>query len=131
MEAEAFFRVVALRKGKFKSVEFRLREGEKGLSLFAALPGFRPAVLLEAVRDIGKRGDLAVAAIRGEDLRRLGLKLISTPGGTAVAEINAAHCEARISFFRKLWLMLIRKSVQEYFNERFSEPLCAAAQLLD
>jgi hypothetical protein len=35
MEEKELLRVVNLRRGKLKAAEFKLREGEKGLSLFA------------------------------------------------------------------------------------------------
>ena len=61
-------RVVTLRKGKLKSVEFKLREGEKGLSLFAYRGQPGPAEVIEAVRAMGKQGDLAAAVISAHRL---------------------------------------------------------------
>jgi hypothetical protein len=54
MEVNELLRVVSLRKGKLKPAEFKLREGEKGLSLFAYRDPPGPAEVIEAVRAMGK-----------------------------------------------------------------------------
>jgi hypothetical protein len=107
-----------------------LREGETGLSLFATAD-VSPSAVLEAVREAGKQGELAVALLTDATLRRLGLHLVAIPGGTSVAAVNATHHEARLGRFRQLWLALIRKPLHEYFNEGFSETLAREARLLD
>ena len=63
-------RVVALRKGKLKPVEFRLRPGEHGLSLFRLVNSETPDRVLEAVRLMGKTGDLAAAVIDSQSFLR-------------------------------------------------------------
>src|SRR5438270_14015181 len=84
MEPDSFLRVVTLRRGKLKSVEFRLREGESGLSLFAATADIPPSAVLEAVREAGKQGELAVALVSGALLWRLRLHHGSPSGVSAV-----------------------------------------------
>lgn len=124
-------RVVRVRKGYFKAVEFQLRPGETGLSVFAASPELSSERLLQAVRDAGKQGELAVALVPVRVIRELGLVLIHTSGGTPDAEINAFHREVRIKWMVRLWLWFRRRPLHEYFNEEFSARLCASARLED
>ena len=102
MEAKELLRVVNLRRGKLSPAEFRLREGEKGLSLFAHQEQPGSAQVIEAVRAAGKRGDLRAAAIPAREIRDLRLTLVQTRGGTPSAEVNAVHCEARLPWLRRL-----------------------------
>jgi hypothetical protein len=131
MEVPAFFRVVALKKGKVKPSEFRLREGESGLSLFAFTGQLAAAVIVEAVREAGKQGELAAAVIPRKVFDELGLRLKKTPGGTPDEAVNALHYEARLPLSRCLlaWLRGIR--THDYFNEHLSEKLLQRAKLWD
>ncbi len=131
VEVEQFLRVVTLRKGKLPPTEFRLREGEKGLSLFAHQEQPDPAQVIEAVRAAGKKGDLKAAAIRAETIRRLGLAMVQTTGGALLGEVNAIHYEARLPWRRRFLLLLRGVRPRDYFNEYLSPELCAAARLLD
>src|SRR5207249_3667228 len=97
---------VCLRKGRLKPAEFRLRPGERGLSLFRRVGQPGPVEVVAAVRAAGKQGDLAAAAISAEAIRALGLVLVSSPGGTAEPEVNRLHAEARLSFWSALWTRL-------------------------
>src|SRR5690349_21008868 len=106
---ENLLRVVSLRQGKLKPAEFRLREGERGLSLFAHRASPSPDEVVAAVRAAGKKGEFAAAAFAVKGLRTLGLRLVPTQGGTPVAEVNAIHCEARLSWFRRFYLWLLRR----------------------
>jgi urease accessory protein UreF len=92
MDATELLRVVALKKGKLKSGEFRLRGGERGLSLFARVKEPSPQEVLDAVRSAGKQGELAVAVIAATAVRELGLSIVATRGGTPSEAVNAIHC---------------------------------------
>lgn len=129
MAGREFLRVVCLRRGKLKVSEFRLRPGERGLSLFRRVAVPSPGDIVAAVRAAGKQGDLAVALLTATDLSRLGLRILATPGGTGDEVVNAVHVEARLSRWRILWLRLSGVVVDEYFNDRFSEALLAASRL--
>jgi hypothetical protein len=131
MEVSDLLRVVALRKGKIKPAEFRLRPGEKGLSLFALIeqPGLDDVI--RAVRAAGKQGDLVAAVFAVRDLRAMGLRIVATKGGTQVAEVNAIHFEARIPWWRSLFLRIRGRSVDQYFNEQHSARLAERAKLLE
>lgn len=131
MEVRELLRVVALRNGKLKPAEFRLREGETGLSNFACRDRPGPLEVLDAVRRAGKQGDLAAAVIRAEEIDRLGLVLKQTPGGTSSVEVNAIHYEARLRWARRLLLRLRRQRVHDYFHEQVCPKLWAAASVLD
>jgi hypothetical protein len=131
MEVSAFLRVVALKKGKLKPAEFKLREGEQGLSLFAHGKQPAPADVIEAVRAAGKQGELGVAVLPRKAIEKLGLKMIRTPGGTPVEEVNAIHYEARFPIFRRFFLRLRGVRLHEYFNEHLSDQLFRVAQLPD
>ena len=131
MEVKQFLRVVTLRKSKLPPAEFRLREGEKGLSLFAHQEQPGAAQVIEAVRAAGKKGDLKAAAILAAEMRKWGLAVVPTTGGTPVREVNAIHYEARLPWWRKLLLRLRGVRPHDYFNEFLSPKLCAAARVLD
>jgi hypothetical protein len=64
-------------------------------------------------------------------VRRLGLKLVRTPGGTPDPAVNALHVEARLSWWRRLVLLVRRVPVHEWFNERITPELAAAAKLIE
>ena len=130
-EINEFLRVVALRKGRLNRSEFSLRRGEQGLSLFARVDRPSPAAVIEAVRALGKRGDLAAAVIPAEEIRALGLTLVRTRGGTSEAEVNAIHYEARVSWLRRCIVRLRGIQLPDYFNEHLSHRLCALARVLD
>lgn len=131
MEATRLLRVAALRRGKLSPAEFRLREGEKGLSLFAHQEQPGPSQVIEAVRAAGKKGDLKAAVVPAEDIRKLGLTLVRTRGGTPSDEVNAIHYEARLPWLHELMLRLRGVRPVDYFNERLAPSLCAAARLTD
>jgi hypothetical protein len=131
MQAKEFLRVVTLRKGRLKPAEFRLREGDKGLSLFARVDHPGPNAVLEAVRAAGKQGNLGAAVITAGEIRALGLRLVQTVGGTPHGAVNAIHCEARLPVLRKLVLRLRGIRLNDYFNEHLSPRLCALARVLD
>ena len=131
MEAKGYLRIVTLRKGKIKAADFRIREGEKGLSLFAWTDSPDPNAIKEAVQAMGKQGDLGVAALRVQDLEKLGLVLVQTPGGTGSSMVNSLHFEARLTWLRRILLGFRGISVVEYFNTHLSQRLCAAARLLE
>jgi hypothetical protein len=123
--------VVVVRKGKVKPSEFRLRDGEIGLSLFRAAEQPNPEAIIAAVRAAGKQGELGVAEIPVSMVRQLGLRLVPTPGGTPDPAVNALHVEARPSWWRQLVLRFRRASVHEWFNQRIAPALAAAAKLVE
>jgi hypothetical protein len=131
MEAQELFRVAALRNGKLKPVEFKLRRGEKGLSLFAHTNNPDPVEVIEAVEGAGKQGDLVAAIIPAQELRALGLILVQTRGGTSNSRVNGIHFEARLPFLRRLFLPLRGIRLHDYFNDHFSLKLCALARVLE
>lgn len=124
-----FLRVVRLRKGKLKPTEFMLREGERGLSLFASVEYPSSDDVLDAVRSAGKQGELAVAVIQASDLKALGLTCIRCPGATPNPEINAIHYEIRPSLVWRLSCWIRGRSVHDSFNEQFSERILELAKL--
>ena len=130
MEPKELLRVVALHKGKVKPVEFRMREGEIGLSLFARAERPSATDVVDAVRAMGKQGDLAIAVISAREITALGLSIVRTPGGTPVPEVNAIHFEARLPFLRSLLVRLRGTALHEYFNHQFSDRLFEVAQVL-
>lgn len=129
MDNTELLRVVTLRKGKLKPVEFRIRQGERGLSLFWCKDRSTAESVVEAVRAMGKHGDLGAAILQTDEIRALGLRLVRTPGGTGVPEIDAMHVEARLPLLRQLWLFLRGIRPYDYFNEHLSPQLCAIARL--
>jgi hypothetical protein len=128
---EELLRVVVTRRGKVRPTEFRLREGEIGLSLFRKADSPGPGAIIEAVRAAGKQGELAVAEIPVSVIRELGLRLVHTPGGTPDADVNGLHVEARVPWLKRLVLALRRRPVHEYFNESMTPRLAAAARLIE
>jgi hypothetical protein len=106
-----------------------LRSGERGLSLFARVPQPGPDEVIAAVRAAGKQGDLVAATISRRVLPELGLMIVPTPGGTPVPDVNGLHAEARLPRWRALLLRLVGRRTDEYFNDRFSERLLAAARV--
>src|SRR5436309_868275 len=98
--SSAFLRSAAERR----PTEFRLRPGDRGLSLFALVDDPGPNAVIEAVRAAGKQGDLAAAVFEIADLRRLGLVIVRTNGGTLDPAVNAIHMEARLPRWRE-WLL--------------------------
>jgi hypothetical protein len=128
---DGVLRVVVARRGKVKPVEFRLREGETGLSLFRTADQPDPKAIIAAVRAAGKQGELGVAEISVTVFRRLGLSLVPTPGGTPDPAVNALHVEARLSWWRRLVLRFFRVPMHDWFNERITPVLAAAAKLVE
>ena len=124
-------RVVVVRKGKVKPTEFRLRDGEVGLSLFRSADRTRPEAILEAVRAAGKRGELDVVEIPSSVFHRLRLVLVPTPGGTADPAVNALHVEAQPSWWRRLVLRFRGVPIHDWFNETITPELAAAAKLVE
>jgi hypothetical protein len=124
-------RVVVVRKAKVRPTEFRLREGEIGLSLFRTAELVGPQVIIAAVRAAGKQGDLGVAEIPLGVVRRLGLRLVPALGRTPYPAVNALHVEAQASRWRRLVLACLRVPVHEWFNERITPALAAAAKLVE
>jgi hypothetical protein len=87
--------------------------------------------IIAAVRAAGKQGDLGVAEIPAALFRRLGLKLVRTPGGTPDPEVNALHVEARPSWWRRLILRFRSVPIHEWFNQQITPELAVAAKLLE
>jgi hypothetical protein len=131
MAATHYLRVVTLRKGRLKPGEFTLRKGERGLSLFAVAPRPAPQDIIEAVREMGKSGDLRAAEISGLDLKKMGLDLIKTLGNTGIPEINAIHYEARIPWYRLFFLWFRGWRKRDYFNSVLSPEICSRAKILE
>lgn len=131
MPDNGLLRVVVVRKDKVKSIEFRLRDGEIGLSLFRAAVLSNPQAIIAAVRAAGKQGELGVAEIPLSVFRWLGLRLVRTPGGTPDPAVNALHVEARPPWWRRLVLWFRRVPVHEWFNEHITPKLAAAAKLIE
>ena len=124
-------RVVVARKGKVKATEFRLRDGERGLSLFrnANPPGIE--AIIAAVKTAGKQGDLAVVEIPVRVILELGLRLVPTKGGTPDDDVNRLHVEARLSRWRELVLWFRRMRIHDWFNEHATPKLAAAAKQIE
>jgi hypothetical protein len=131
MEEREFLRIVALRSGKLKPAEFKLREGEKGLSLCAHRAEPNAREVIDAVRAAGKQGFLAAAVIPAQQIASLGLRLLQTQGGTLAPRVNAIHYEARVPFLRKLFLRLWGIRHHDYFNDYLSPKLWALARVLE
>ena len=94
MPDEGMLRVVVVRKGKVRPTEFRLRDGEVGLSLFRSVDSIGPEAILAAVHAAGKQGELGVVEIPVRVFRWFRLRLVPTPGGTPDPAVNALHVEA-------------------------------------
>jgi hypothetical protein len=128
---EELLRVVVVRKGKVKPAEFRLRDGEIGLSLFRVTESPGAETIIAAVRAAGKQGDLGVAEIPVGVFQRLGLRLVRTIGGTPDPAVNELHIEARPTRWRRFVLRLRRRPVHEWFNEHIAPHVAAAAKLIE
>jgi len=128
---DGVLRVVVVRSGKVKPIEFRLRHGEIGLSLFRMAEDPGPEAIIAAVRAAGKQGELALAEIPVSTIHRFGLKLVGTPGGTPDPRVNALHVEARPSWWRRLLLRFRGVPVHDWFNEHITPELAAAANLAE
>lgn len=131
MADEDLLRVVVVRRGKVRPTEFRLREGEVGLSLFRATADVGPDAIVTAVRAAGKQGELGVAELPARVLRDLGLRLVRTPGGTPDPDVNACHVEARPSRWRRLVLRLRGVAVHVWFNDRITPELAGVARVAE
>ena len=123
--------MVVVRKGKVKPTEFRLRDGETGLSLFQKTDVPDPEMILAAVLAAGKQGELGVAEIPLSVFRRLGLRIVQTAGGTPDPAVNALHVEARPSSWRRLVLRFRGVAIHEWFNEHITPELSDAAKLVE
>ncbi|HEV3384781.1 MAG TPA: hypothetical protein VG097_08190 [Gemmata sp.] len=124
-------RVVVVRKGKVKPTEFRLRDGEVGLSLFRSDDQTTPEAIIAAVQAAGKQGELDVVEIPVSVFRRLRLKLVRTPGGTPDPAVNALHIEARPSLWRRMVLRFRRVPIHEWFNEYITPELAVSAKFVE
>ena len=131
MLSAELIRIVRLRRGTTKPSEFSLRPGETGLSLFEMRDSPDPSRIVQAVRDAGKQGELAAAAIPVATLAKLGLRLVQSVGGTPDETINEIHWEARLGRGVSFLLWLSRKSRHEYFNANIAGQLCDAARILE
>ena len=123
--------MVVVRKGKVKPTEFRLRDGEVGLSLFRSADETGPEAIVAAVRAAGKQGELAVVEIPVSLFRGLKLRLVPTTGGTPDPAVNALHIEARPSWWRRLVLRIRGVPVHEWYNESITPVLAAAAKFVE
>jgi hypothetical protein len=131
MAAGELLRVVVVRRGKVRPTEFRLREGEAGLSLFRATTEVGPDAIVVAVRAAGKQGELGVAEIPIAVFREFGLRLVRTPGGTPDPAVNACHVEARLPLWRRVVLWWRRAALHDWFNEKVTPELARAARLVE
>lgn len=131
MSDEELLRVVVVRRGKVRPTEFRLREGEIGLSLFRKAPAVDTAAIIEAIRIAGKQGELGVAEIPRRVISELGLRLVATLGGTPDPAVNALHIEARFPWWRGFWFRLCRRSIHDEFNQRIAPKLSEVAKLIE
>jgi len=131
MDVAEYLRVVSLRKGKLKATEFRLRPGERGLSLFRREDRPGAADIVAAVHASGKQGDLAAAVFPADGIRALGLVLVATPGGTGVSDVDKLHVEARLPFWRALIVRLRGRPLQEEFNDRIADRSFEMARLVE
>jgi poly-gamma-glutamate capsule biosynthesis protein CapA/YwtB (metallophosphatase superfamily) len=71
MDSGKLVRVVVSHRGKVRQTEFRLREGEIGLSSFLSPNFATDEAILQAVRAAGKQGELTIAVIPMETNRRV------------------------------------------------------------
>lgn len=131
MPDEEVLRVVVVRKGKVKPTEYRLRDGEVGLSSFRSADQIGPEVILAAVQAAGKQGELGIVEFPVSVFRRLRLRLVRTPGGTPDPAVNALHIEARPSWWWRVVLWFRRVPVHEWFNENITPELVVAAKLVE
>jgi hypothetical protein len=131
VDVQELLRVVTLRKGKLKPVEFRLRDGDRGLSLFARCADPDYAEVIEAVRAAGKQGELVAGVVSVGELQKLGLRIVQTPGNTPVPAVNAIHYEATLPWLRGLLTGFRGKTPVEFFNEHLSPRIAALARILE
>jgi len=127
----SLLRVVVAKRGKVRETEFRLRSGEKGLSLFLQRDHPTSNEIIDAVRQAGKQGEITIAEIPADLFRELGLQVIATVGGTPSLEVNAIHVEARLRRWLRLKLWLRRIEISRYFNQNFAPRLAAAARIVE
>lgn len=120
-------RVVVAKRGKVKAAEFRLRDGEVGLSVFRRESTVDPTVILNAVQAAGKQGELILVDIPMATIRELGLVLVSTPGGTPDPSVNRLHAEVRFPWWKRFWIRIRRKPVHRAFNDTIAAKLAAAS----
>lgn len=128
---ENLLRVVVSKRGKVRAADFRLRRGERGLSLFRHVDSPGPDAIIDAVRSAGKHGVLAIAEIPVSVFRELGLHIVQTPGDTPSEVVNAIHVEARIGFWLRVRLWLRRVELTDYFNDHMTPRIASVARLLD
>ena len=131
MPDKGVLRVVVFRKGNVKPTEYRLRDGEIGLSLFQSSIQTGPEAILAAVRAAGKQDELAIVEIPVSLFSQLRLRLVRKSGGTPDPVVNALHIEARPSWWRRIVLRFRRVAVHEWFNEYITPELAAAAKLIE
>ena len=112
--------MVVLRKSKVKPSEFRLRNGEVGLSLFLTSDQVSPEVIIAAVHAAGKQGDLDVVEIPVKLFGQLRLRLIQTPGGTPDPAVNALHIEAQPRWWRRLISRVRDVPTHDWFNNEIT-----------
>lgn len=124
-------RVVVIKKGKIKASDFRLREGEIGLSLFVTTDPANCAAIIAAVRAAGKQGELGLAQIPGELIHQLSLRLVPTLGNTPDAQVNRLHVEARPTRWRQILLWFRRYPIHAWFNDTITQQLAASAKVLE
>lgn len=129
MTARSVLRVVVAKKGKVKPSEFRLRDGEIGLSVFRGEAGQDAQPIIDAVRAAGKQGELMVVDIPTATIDRLGLVIVATPGGTPDPAVNRLHAELRFPLWKRLLLRLRRKPIHEVFNETIAVALAAESKV--
>lgn len=129
--SSSVLRVVVVRRGKVKPTEFRLRDGEVGLSLFLSADQTGPEEILAAVCAAGEQGDLGIVEIPVSVFTELRLRLIRTPGGTPNPAVNALHIEAQPTRWRRLVLRVRGVPVHEWFNVYITPKLAAAATFVE
>ncbi len=128
---EHLLRVIVSRRGKIRPTEFRLRDGEVGLSLFRQVQRPDSTAIIEAVLAAGKRGELTVVEIPVAAIRELGLRIVPTPGGTTDPAVNAIHVEVRPSRWQWLSLRLRGRKVHDWFNEAITPHLAVSARFVE
>jgi hypothetical protein len=130
VEPERLLRIVALRGGKLRPSEFRLREGEVGLSAFGFVDATDAGRILELVRAAGKAGELAAVTLPAGDLRQLGLVVVATPGATGDPDVDARHYEVLLPDVQIEALNRSGVGVAVEFNGRFGRALSQMATIL-
>lgn len=123
-------RVIAVRRGRFRAAEFALRSGEQGLSLFVCRTDGEVQMVIDAVRAAGKTGELAAAALTGQDVDALGLELVPTPGATPDDRVNHLHVEARLSVATAALARRLGQEPWEFFNQQIAGEIVARAVLV-